>query len=186
MFSSCTCFRLQVLISTYWNVNCGGFFSAFFIFSSFNLNLLECKYEQTESLLLGSLVLISTYWNVNLFSYQPLFSPPVLISTYWNVNYITHFHSLYVFKVLISTYWNVNFSYSSSSFTSMCFNLNLLECKCNCWFAQSSILRVLISTYWNVNQHLHSELLRYMSVLISTYWNVNFLCLHLYHMLWLF
>ena len=33
-------------------------------------------------------------------------------------------------KVLISTYWNVNFDLVCSPTIVVCFNLNLLECKC--------------------------------------------------------
>ena len=33
--------------------------------SSFNLNLLECKYVKAVMSLLDEVVLISTYWNVN-------------------------------------------------------------------------------------------------------------------------
>ena len=35
--------------------------------------------------------------------------------------------------VLISTYWNVNISRGKAIHIEMCFNLNLLECKCMKW-----------------------------------------------------
>ena len=56
--------------------------------------------------------------------------------------------------------------------SSIGFNLNLLECKCEYVNAYVTELIVLISTYWNVNprQVVHDIV---KAVLISTYWNVN-------------
>ena len=55
----------------------------------------------------------------------------------------------------------------------VCFNLNLLECKCLIvrltWFWK----QVLISTYWNVNNNAACSAADSTFVLISTYWNVN-------------
>ena len=57
---------LQVLISTYWNVNDETRKMNVGI-PGFNLNLLECKYLQRASQRSMQAVLISTYWNVNKF-----------------------------------------------------------------------------------------------------------------------
>ena len=98
---------------------------------SFNLNLLECKYEQELEEKIQELVLISTYWNVNeeslrqkmiLYGFnlnlleckswnslQSRSKTNVLISTYWNVNSDAYGQTERLDKVLISTYWNVNY-----------------------------------------------------------------------------
>ena len=53
-----------VLISTYWNVNSSSTSSSTPV-SGFNLNLLECKSKITNNTIIRRSVLISTYWNVN-------------------------------------------------------------------------------------------------------------------------
>ena len=121
---------LDVLISTYWNVNSSSQDEEFCDLC-FNLNLLECKSRQCDNTSSSSQVLISTYWNVNpqtvrrveipkssfnlnlleckscnvLLTYSCL---TVLISTYWNVNVLLETKFEKQKQVLISTYWNVN------------------------------------------------------------------------------
>ena len=120
----------------------------------------------------------------------------VLISTYWNVNLKQLIDKLRTLKVLISTYWNVNTVFTAVIIgISLCFNLNLLECKfirnsfipfcrvcfnlnlLECKFCFCSDLNcnafVLISTYWNVNHRCIQCHCWVWNVLISTYWNVN-------------
>ena len=56
---------VKVLISTYWNVNLSKTSSVYVKLGCFNLNLLECKYFHLMIPSLSAEVLISTYWNVN-------------------------------------------------------------------------------------------------------------------------
>ncbi len=101
---------MNVLISTYWNVNAlADKPDNELTDEGFNLNLLECKLASRSPNCSIKSVLISTYWNVNLYLCNAL---------------------PFVQAVLISTYWNVNFKVYKQDGDGASFNLNLLECKC--------------------------------------------------------
>ena len=120
---------------------------------SFNLTLLECKYE--------TLILVSSL-------------KKVLILPYWNVNFCFAWPYSSRCVVLILPYWNVN-----KELESQCilfdngFNLTLLECKYSEINAGNSAKSVLILPYWNVN--ILKPRVNGISniVLILPYWNVN-------------
>ena len=81
---------MNVLISTYWNVNVEDEIKSM-TDVRFNLNLLECKFTVIILYHVLGIVLISTYWNVNADNeIEVEENMIVLISTYWNVNVFEH------------------------------------------------------------------------------------------------
>ena len=122
---------IDVLISTYWNVNLSIAQEYEQATDSFNLNLLECKFRKhgmyaTDELRFN-LNLLECKWrrSVCWFVWRWRFNLNLLECKFYladNATTPTH--------VLISTYWNVNFAYSiTDRIIDLSFNLNLLECK---------------------------------------------------------
>ena len=100
--------RRQVLIDTWWNVNCSYRMQGA-LRASFNRYMVECECIEINLFLNESLVLIDTWWNVNVSASElDTMNATVLIDTWWNVNSILISSFSNLLQVLIDTWWNVN------------------------------------------------------------------------------
>ena len=128
--------------------------------TSFNRNIMECKYRHYRT------------WKTN---------NKVLIETLWNVNQLAFCSSLPCHSVLIETLWNVNWGkVSTMIMMSERFNRNIMECKYR-------ILKNLININNRFNRNImeckyfsYEKLKQYACVLIETLWNVNVEQNHVY------
>ena len=142
-----------VLIYPYWNVNLHCIYTRCVRLLSFNLSILECKWEICLNRCVNRHVLIYPYWNVN--------AHVSVLSASRNRRF-----NLSILECKCCAVRDVDRRAES-------FNLSILECKLIYLNHFKVCKHVLIYPYWNVNANDQQRAAVQARVLIYPYWNVN-------------